>query len=157
MSIGRARAARARAARAVCAAGAAGLTLLGCSHDTGRTVAGYCTEVTKDAEALNNPQIATATDISATLDLYRRIADLAPADVAPEWQTMVESLQTAASVSADDPGSVATANEVALSSQPAATRIQQYTQQHCNVAIGTPPAPTMPAVTTSTVPPTSAP
>src|SRR5689334_677635 len=97
---------------------------VGCSDAQGNTIAGYCTEVNANIETLNNPAIATPTDISATIELYRRIGDAAPADVSPEWQVMIDSLETASTVSPDDPDSVATANEVALSSQAAATRIQ---------------------------------
>ncbi|MGD9999551.1 MAG: hypothetical protein AB7L17_17845 [Ilumatobacteraceae bacterium] len=144
--------ARSRIALALIAAGSFGLGA--CSDEPGNTLARYCTEVNANIETLNNPQIATPTDISATIDLYRQIGDTAPADVAPEWQVMIDSLETASTVSIDDPDSVATANEVALSSQAAATRIQQYTQQHCGTSIGVPPTPTNP-VTATTLPPPS--
>jgi hypothetical protein len=145
-------ASRARAAVVGLAVGS--LAVSACSDEPGNTVAAYCTTVNEHIETLNNPQIATATDISATIDLYRSIGDSAPADVAPEWQVMIDSLETASAVTPDDPDSVATANEAALSSQAAATRIQQYTQQHCGTSIGVPPTPTNP-VTATTVPPTS--
>ena len=119
-----------------------------------RSVAGYCEQITANLAALNTPQIATADDIVTTLELYRAIGDGAPAAVAPEWQTMIDSLETAATVVPGDAESIAVANEVALSSQAAATRIQQYTQQTCHADIGTPVPPTNP-VTATTVTPTS--
>ena len=147
--------------RVRCIAGIATATLVGivigagCSEDEpDRSVAGYCEQITVNLAAINSPQIATADDIATTLELYRGIGDRAPAAVAPEWQTMIDSLETAATVVLGDADSVAVANEVALSSQAAATRIQQYTQQVCGADIGTPTPPTNP-VTATTVTPTS--
>lgn len=125
-----------------------------CSDDTDRSLAGYCGQVQTNIAAINAPNIATAADIEATIELYRTIGDHAPAAVQPEWQVMIDSLQTAATVVAGDAASVAVANEAALSSQPAATRIQQYTKANCGTDIGTPPPPTNPVTATTVPPPT---
>ena len=127
----------------------------GCSEDEpDRSVAGYCEQITVNLAAINSPQIATATTSQRRSSCIAAIGDRAPAAVAPEWQTMIDSLETAATVVPGDADSVAVANEVALSSQAAATRIQQYTQQVCGADIGTPTPPTNP-VTATTVTPTS--
>jgi hypothetical protein len=124
-----------------------------CSDEPDRSIAGYCTEVAANIEAINAPQIATAADVDATLALYRAIGERAPAAVEPEWQVLIGSLETAATVVPGDPESVAAANEVALSSQAAATRVQQYTQKNCATDIGTPPPPTNPVTATTLSPP----
>jgi hypothetical protein len=141
-------------------ASAGGLMLAGlvmfavaCSDEPDHSVAGYCTEIQTNIDAINTPKISTASDIVTTLELYRAIGDRAPAAVAPEWQVMIDSLETAATVVPGDLESVATANEVALSSQAAATRIQQYTQKSCGTDIGTPPPPTNPVTATTIGPP----
>lgn len=123
-----------------------------CSDAPDHSVAGYCTEVKANITAINTPSIATAADVQATLELYRNIGDRAPADVGPEWQIMIDSLETAATLVPDDAEDLATVNDAALSSQAAATRIQQYTQKTCGADIGTPPPPTNP-VTATTIPP----
>jgi hypothetical protein len=128
--------------------------MAGCSDEQGRSVAGYCAEVTANLAAISNPAIETAGDIAATLDRYRAVGASAPADVEPEWQVMIDSLETAATLVPGDAEQLAAVNEAALSSQSAATRIQQYTKANCAADIGTPPAPTNP-VTVTTVPPTS--
>jgi len=117
-----------------------------------RSAERYCGEVQTRLVVIATPNIATPDDITATLDAYRAVAAQAPAAIEPEWQVMIASLETAATVVPADPASMARVTDAALSSQPAATRIQQYTQEICGTAIGTPPPPTNP-VTATTVPP----
>jgi hypothetical protein len=124
-----------------------------CGDEPDHSVATYCAQVQTDLTSLNTPAISTAADIDTTLAMYRTIGDVAPAAVAPEWQTMIDSLETAATLVPDDPEGLAAVNEAALSSQSAATRIAQYTQQQCKVDIGTPPAPTNPVTATTVSPP----
>jgi hypothetical protein len=126
-----------------------------CSDEPDHSIAGYCGQVQANIDSINAPTIATAADIAATLELYRAIGERAPAAVEPEWQVLIDSLETAATVVPGDAESVATANEVALSSQAAATRVQQYTQKNCGTDIGTPPAPTNPVTATTVSPPTT--
>lgn len=137
---------------------AALLMLVGvaCSSDEpDRSIARYCAEVQANLATINTPAISTSADIAATLQLYNSIGDSAPAAVQPEWQTMIDSLQTAATLEPNDPAQVAAVNEAALSSQSAATRIQQYTKDQCGADIGTPPAPTNPVTATTIPPPTT--
>lgn len=124
-----------------------------CSNGADHSVASYCAEVKANLVAINTPSIATAEDIAATLDLYSTIGGHAPAAVAPEWQVMIDSLETAATLVPGDAEQMAAVNDAALSSQSAATRIQQYTQQTCAADIGTPPAPTNPVTATTVSPP----
>ncbi|MCU1358794.1 MAG: hypothetical protein JWN99_83 [Ilumatobacteraceae bacterium] len=125
------------------------------SSQPDRSVAAYCTQVQGSLATLNTPAIATATDVQRTIDLYRTIGDHAPAAVQPEWQTMIDSLETAASLVPGDPEQVAAVNDAALSSQSAATRIQQYTKTQCGADIGTPPLPTNPVTVTTVAPPST--
>jgi hypothetical protein len=123
----------------------ASLSVSGCSRTQPVTLDGYCGVVQQNIAAINTPAIVTQADITAALELYRSISAQAPLAVAPEWRTMVASLQTAATVVPGDPASVAAANDAALSGQPAYTRIQQYTKANCGTDIGSPPPPTNPA------------
>ncbi|MEX0846515.1 MAG: hypothetical protein WD023_01955 [Ilumatobacteraceae bacterium] len=143
-----------RALTPATAALAAALTCVGITAcgEPGRSTERYCGEVQTNLVAIATPAIATPDDVTATLEAYRTVAAQAPAAIEPEWQVMIGSLETAATVVPNDPASMATVTDAALSSQPAATRIQQYTQQTCGIAIGTPPPPTNPA-TATTMPP----
>jgi len=132
----------------IAAAIAAIVPACGSTPDKG---AAYCINIKANLVALESPAIATAADIEATLGLYRSITAAAPLSVQPEWQTVVDNLETAATVDPKDPDSMQRAADTARRSESAATRIQQYTQQNCGVDIGTPPPTTNP-VTATTVP-----
>ena len=122
-----------------------------CSDEPERTVASYCEEVAANLPALVGPVIGTGADVVALLATYRSIAAVAPATVAPEWETVVSTLETVSTVVPSDPASLEAANLAALTGQPSYTDIQRYTQVECDVAIGTLPAPTNP-VTATTIP-----
>ncbi len=125
-----------------------------CSEEPLRTEAGYCDRVRAELTSLVGPVVASGADVDALLDTYRSIANVAPAAVQPEWERVVEVLETVSTVVPSDPASLAAANEAALAGQPAYGAIQRYTQVTCEVAIGTPPTPTNP-VTATTLPPTT--
>ncbi len=136
-------------------AAAGGLTA--CSSND-RTVSAYCTQVNAALPQVAAPAIATPADITATIRVYRAIADHAPAAIEPEWATLIKSLETASGVDPSDPASIADATNAALATAPAATRIRRYTQDNCQIDVGTPPtAPPMPETTTSVAPETATP
>ncbi len=132
-----------------------GSVVAGCSDTPERTVAAYCAAVGADLEVLMNPAIATTADIDATIDRYRSIAEVAPAGVEPEWQRVIEVLETAATVIAGDQASLEIANQAALAGAPAYGRLQTWTQVECALDVGTPPTPTNPVTATTVVPPTT--
>ena len=119
-----------------------------CSSDSDRSTSAYCTAVGKDLAQLNNPAIATSADIDATIRTYQRVAKSAPLAVEPEWEILVASLATAATVDVADPASVQIAADTAREAQPAANRISTYTAERCNLQIGTPVPTTTPAAST---------
>lgn len=145
-------------ATAVVAIGAGigiGSMAAGCSDTPERTEAAYCAAVGADLEVLMSPAIATGDDIDATIDRYRAIAEVAPARVEPEWQRVIEVLETAATVIPGDQASLEVAHLAALAGAPAYGDVQQYTQQTCGIDVGTPPTPTNPVTATTVVPPTT--
>ena len=85
-----------------------------CSDDPAPTVGAYCDSVRANLQELVNPNIATTSDIEATIDRYRSIADVAPLAVEPEWRRVIEALETAATVVPSDPASMEIANRAAL-------------------------------------------
>ena len=119
-----------------------------CRDDT-PTTAGYCGEVQRHLDTINAPAIDSTDDIEATLEVYRAVADAAPAAIGPEWEVLIGGLETAATVVPADPASMAQVNDAALAGQPAATRIQQYTLDACGTAIGTPTPTTNPVTMTA--------
>jgi len=131
---------------------AALVVLPACGSDPSRAER-YCSDVQANLAALVTPAIATEADIAATLDLYRSLADQAPIAVQPEWERLVQSLETAATVNPADPASVQLAADTARITESAAVRIQQYTNQICGVAIGDVPPATDIVTATTLAPP----
>jgi hypothetical protein len=139
-------------ALATCLTATAVLTSCG---DGPATTAGYCQMVTANLSTLQSPIIATEVDVSDTIGLYEQIARSAPLSVAPEWDTLTESLRTASTVDPNDPDSVQLAADTARRAAPAAERVVKLTQELCAVGLGdgVPPATQLPVVvTTTTVP-----
>ena len=127
--------------------------------DKGRSADVYCGQVQLHLETLNAPDIDSAADVTQTIEIYRAITEAAPAAVEPEWQQLLANLETASTVDPEDPASLQLVADTARTSRPAATRVQQYTDQVCALKIADPPPVTNP-VTATTAPPgpnTSAP
>ena len=123
------------------------LVLIACGDDGGNTGEAYCGTIQESLTSLATPAIVTAADIDTTIDLYRSIADRAPAAVEPEWRQLVISLETASTVDPSDPVSVQLAADTARASTRAATRVQEYTSQTCGLQIGQVPTVTLPETT----------
>lgn len=143
-------------ARSVAFAGAVSLLVVACNDTPPRTAEAYCATVAENLDTLNTPAIATTLDIDDTIAVYRLIADRAPVAVEPEWGVLVANLETAATVVPTDAQSVQRAADTARAAQPAAMRVQDYTVATCALQIGTPPAATAPAVTSTSVEPPAA-
>jgi hypothetical protein len=126
-------------------------TMSACDDSNGRTAEGYCGQIKLHLDALNTPAIADGADIEATIEIYRTITSAAPAAVEPEWEQLLTSLETASTVDPADPESLQRVADTARSTRPAATRVQQYTDQTCALRIADPPPITNP-VTATTVP-----
>jgi hypothetical protein len=111
----------------------------------------YCTEVGNHLTALNSPSIQTPADIDTTLAAWRTVAQSAPLAIQQEWDTMVKSMETAATVKPNDPASMQKVADTARASEPAANRVIDYTYQKCRVTIGK----VTPVVTTTSTPPST--
>jgi hypothetical protein len=135
------------------AAGAA--VLSGCgSDDDGGDSARFCAEVTANVAAIVTPPIATEDDVDATLDLYRKLADLAPIAIEEEWRDLVVNVETASTVVPDDPESVQRTVAVAYATEKSAVAVRNWILTDCGVDLGPVAtiAPQVPAATT-TLPP----
>ena len=121
----------------------AGLGLTACSDAAAsRTDERYCTEVGTYLTDLAQPMISTPDDIERVLAVWRRVAASAPLAIEPEWEQVVDSFETAATVVAGDEASLQLAADTARAAEPAADRVITYTQQVCGATIGVaPPAP----------------
>jgi len=110
-----------------------------CSDADQRTESAYCGQVAAHLVQLNSPVIATATDIGRVLAAWRSVAGSAPIAIEPEWDTMLEAIETAVTVDPEDPESLQKVADTARASEPASKRVVSYTQERCGIAIGLSP------------------
>ncbi|HAP74783.1 MAG TPA: hypothetical protein DCR14_01715 [Acidimicrobiaceae bacterium] len=114
------------------------LVATACSDDDAqRSDGAYCTEVGNRLADLNTPALATDDDIERVLDSWRAVAAAAPLAVQPDWEVVVDNMETAATVDPNDPESVQRMADAARAGEPAATRVISYTYERCSVLIGT--------------------
>lgn len=109
----------------------------------------FCGEVQANRRAILDPTLAAPTDVDATLELYRSIGDVAPLDIAAEWDRLVVNLETASTVEPDDPDSLQQAVASAYATERSAIAVRDWLRSHCRVDLGpvatiVTPAPTAP-------------
>ena len=148
----RSRCAAALAALVTCAVPAA------CGGGDGPDAGEFCAEVRADPAAITNPLLATPADVDATLDHYRRLGELAPAEVSEDWEALVVNLETASTVVPEDPESVQRAVAQAYATEGAAVEVRTWLLERCQIDLGpvTTIAPQGPA-TPATLPPSTDP
>ena len=113
------------------------LVATACSDDDAqRSDNAYCTEVGNRLTDLNTPALATPDDVERTLGSWRAVAAAAPLAVEPDWEIVLDSMETAATVDPNDPDSVQRMADTARQSEPAATRVISYTYERCGALIG---------------------
>lgn len=110
-----------------------------CSDEAVRSESAYCGQVAQYQAELNSPPISTPTDIGLVLAAWRSVAQSAPVAIEPEWNTMVDMMETAVTVDPDDPESMQLVADTARASEPAAKRVVNYTQERCGLTIGLTP------------------
>ena len=119
-----------------------GLTLAfasACGDADPRSEAAYCGQVASHSSDLNSPVIETSLDIGRVLAAWRTVSNAAPIAIQPEWATMVDSMETAVTVDANDPESLQKVADTARASEPAAKRVVSYTLERCGITIGVAP------------------
>lgn len=112
------------------------LALTGCGDDEGPSAERFCGEIAENEEAIINPTLEFADDIEPVLDLYRRIAQLAPLDVEDDWNQLVSAYETASTVVPGDEASEQEALAAIYSSERSAAAVDRWLRDHCAVDIG---------------------
>ena len=111
--------------------------LTGCGGDTVEpNAARFCAEVSANRAAIVEPTLATELDITVTVDLYRRLGELAPLAVAEEWRTLVAVVDSADAVTRGDADAVAGVVEDAYAAERAAVRVAEWVLASCGVDLG---------------------
>jgi hypothetical protein len=115
------------------------VSVAACSDGEARSESGYCGQIANHLPDLNSPVIETSLDIGRVLAAWRAVAKAAPVAIEPEWDTMVDAMETAVTVDTEDPESMQKVADTARESEPAAKRVVSYTQERCGIAIGVAP------------------
>ncbi len=132
---------------------AVGLLAAGCGDDGPGDTARFCSAVQDNLAGLVTPP-ATLDDVDDYLALYRRIGDVAPLAIEPQWQALVTDYETASTVDPADPASVQRAAAQAYATERSAVAVRDFLLTRCNVDLGpvttiVPPAPAAPALPAS--------
>lgn len=116
------------------------LTLVSaCGEDDQRSESAYCGQISNHLADLNSPLIETSLDIGRVLAAWRAVANAAPVAIKPEWNTMVDAMETAITVDTEDPESLQKVADTARASELAGKRVVSYTQERCGITIGVAP------------------
>jgi len=119
------------------AAIAVGLLLsAACGDDAGGSAERFCGEIDENRALLTDPALVYSDDVEPLLDLYRRIADLAPVAIEDEWRQLLTTYETASTVVPGDTESEQTALAAAYQSESAAVAVADWLQANCAVDIG---------------------
>ncbi len=128
-----------RVARCLAAVSATVSLVGACGNADERSESAYCGQVADHLTELNSPTISSPIDIGLVLAAWRSVASSAPVAIEPEWNTMVDAMETAVTVDPEDPESLQKVADTARASEPAAKRVVSYTQERCGLTIGVAP------------------
>ncbi len=116
----------------------------------------FCGEAIENRDNLVDPPLDTPAEVEATLDFYRLMGQLAPVAIAEEWDVVVGSLETAATLVPGDPQSEQLVAQTAYASEPSAFAVKKWLLENCGLDIPITtiaPQGNVPARTTTIVPP----
>lgn len=124
--------------RPLALAAAALVLLAGCGDDGGDVQSDaerFCGEAIANRNNLVAPPLTTDDEIAATLDFYRLMGQLAPVGIAEEWNDLVVSLETAATLVPGDPASEQLVAMTAYATEPSAFAVKTWLQRNCGLDI----------------------
>ena len=112
-------------------------TLVACGDDgPSPDAAAFCTLISERAADVVSPSIGTELDIEATIDVYRRLGELAPLAIGEEWEQLTLGVVTAATVVPGDESSVQHAIQQAYATERSAVTVASWVSASCGVDLG---------------------
>jgi hypothetical protein len=106
-----------------------------CSDDGPGDVETFCGEVQDHRDVLVAPP-ASVDDIDDYVGLYRRIGEVAPLAIEPDWAALVLNFETASTVVAEDPLSVQRAARQAYATERSSVAVAGWLAANCGVDMG---------------------
>lgn len=98
--------------------------------------AAFCEELRSNRSAIVAATVNSDLELTATLELYRRLQTLAPLAVAQEWSNVLQAIETANTVVPGDPGSIQRVAAAAYQSEFSALTIREWAMASCEVDLG---------------------
>ena len=95
----------------------------------------FCAQAAEHRNTIIAPPLGNAAEVTATLEFYRLMGQLAPVAIADEWNDLVVSLETAAALIPGDPDSEQLVAMTAYSTEPSAFAVKKWLAQNCGVEI----------------------
>lgn len=132
---------------------------VGCTRDDGveSNSERFCGEAIAQRNTIVAPPLNTDAELTATLDFYRLMGQLAPVAIAEEWNDLVVNLETAATLVPGDPDSEQLVAMTAYATEPSAFKVKEWLAANCGLDIPITtiaPQEQQPAQTTTIVPST---
>jgi len=129
--------------------------VVACGGEDGGDAERFCGEVQTNQRAIVEPALATLADVDATLQLYRDIGEVAPLEIAAEWDRLVVNIETASTVEPDDSDSLQRSIASAYATERSALAVRDWLRSHCDVDLGPVATIVTPAAPASTPPQSS--
>lgn len=115
----------------------ASVALVGCSRDgePESDAERFCGEAAANTALISDPPMADEAELTATLEFYRLMGQLAPAAIAPEWAVLVDTLETATTVVPGDPESMQRVAMASYAMERSAYAVKVWLERNCGVTI----------------------
>jgi hypothetical protein len=122
----------------------------------------FCGEAIAQRNTILAPPLSTEAELTATLDFYRLMGQLAPIAIAKQWNDLVVNLETAITIVPGDPASEQRVALQAYATERSAYEVATWLKKNCDLDLGpittiAPQSPVPAATTTLPSPDGSAP
>jgi hypothetical protein len=122
----------------------------------------FCGEAIAQRNTILAPPLSTEAELTATLDFYRLMGQLAPIAIAEQWNDLVVNLETAITIVPGDPASEQRVALQAYATERSAYEVATWLKKNCDLDLGpittiAPQSPVPAATTTLPSPDGSAP
>lgn len=95
----------------------------------------FCGEAKANTALITEPPMGTDEELDAALEFYRLMGQLAPAAIAPEWDVLVDTLETATTIVPGDPDSEQKVAIAAYAAERSAYAVKVWLERNCGVTI----------------------
>ncbi|NED99484.1 hypothetical protein [Phytoactinopolyspora halotolerans] len=119
------------------------LPLVACGDDSDNASTGdYCELVQEMQDSFASSDNASPEQIEGAVGTFRNIADAAPGDIAPEWQTLADWVEAYSEIDSSDPEAWAEVEndeelvQLRADAEPASTSVEEHVQAECDITLG---------------------